>query len=319
MTAQPVNRFVAGATRFLSGGRFPAFAICALVFYQVFIAVMAFTPPAGGAWGDFLEDFRMRCFKLDPKTGWMEMGSVWVMLSEPLPLQAIFFFLWGTPLRELWQTRRRAFAQVAGWALLLVGIIGVSLMGLGRAQTTPKELPFPAANLRSALAMPSFTLTNQDNQPVSLSDFKGRVVLVTAVYSTCTTTCPMMLTKVRTVLDQLTPAERAEMAVVAFSLNPEADTRELRTMTAKIYGIKSQFHFVSGLPSEVNALLDKLNVGRTRDTRSGQIMHSNLFFLLDREGRIAYRLSLSQNESSWLISALRVLLAEKPGEMAYGH
>jgi protein SCO1/2 len=306
------ERFVVGATRFLAGGRFPAFAICALLFYQVFIAVMAFTPPSGGAWGEFLEDFRMRCFKLDPKSGWMEMSNVWVMLSEPLPLQAIFFFLWRTPLRELWQTRRRAFAQVAGWALLLVGTIGVSLMGLGRAQATPKELPFPAANLRSALVMPSFTLTNQDGQPVSLSDFKGRIVLVTAVYSTCTTTCPMMLTKVRTVLDQLTPAERSEMAVVAFSLNPEADTQELRTMTSKIYGIKSQFHFVNGVPSEVNALLDKLNVARTRDVKSGQIMHSNLFFLLDREGRIAYRLSLSQNESSWLISALRVLLAEKP-------
>jgi len=312
MTTSLANRFVARATRFLSGGRFPAFAICALLFYQVFIAVMAFAPPTGGAWSEFLEDFRMRCFKLDPKSGWMEMGSVWVMLSEPLPLQAIFFFLWRTPLRELWQTRRRAFAQVAGWALLLVGMIGVSLMGLGRAQATPKELPFPAVNLRSALVMPSFTLTNQDGQPVSLSDFKGRIVLVTAVYSTCTTTCPMMLTKVRTVLDQLTPAERKDMAVVAFSLNPEADTRELRAMTARMYGIKSQFHFVSGVPSEMNALLDKLNVARTRDEKSGEIMHSNLFFLLDREGRIAYRLSLSQNESSWLISALRVLLAEKP-------
>ena len=307
------ERLVARATGFLSGGRFPAFAICALVFYQIFIAVMAFMPPNGGAWGEFLEDFRMRCFKLDPKSGWMELSSVWVMLSEPLPLQAIFFFIWRAPLLELWQTRRRAFAQVAGCALLLVGLIGASLMGLGRSQaTTPAELPFPAVNLRSALVMPSFTLTNQDGQAVTLSDFKGRVVLVTAVYSTCTTTCPMMLTKVRTVLDQLTPAERNDMAVVAFSLNPETDTRELRAMTARMYGIKSQFHFVSGVPSEVNALLDKLDVARTRDEKSGQIMHSNLFFLLDRESRIAYRLSLSQNESSWLISALRVLLAEKP-------
>ena len=76
------NRFVTRATRFLSGGRFPAFAICALLFYQIFIAVMAFAPPPGGAWSEFLDDFRMRCFKLDPKTGWMEMSSVWVMLSE---------------------------------------------------------------------------------------------------------------------------------------------------------------------------------------------------------------------------------------------
>jgi cytochrome oxidase Cu insertion factor (SCO1/SenC/PrrC family) len=114
------------------------------------------------------------------------------------------------------------------------------------------------------------------------------------------------------VIDQLTPAERDDLAVVAFSLNPEADTRELRKMISRIYSMDSpQFHFVNGVPGEVNALLDRLNVARTRDEETGQIMHSNLFFLLDREGSIAYRLSLSDNEQPWLIEALRVLLLEK--------
>ncbi|MSU61035.1 MAG: SCO family protein [Pedosphaera sp.] len=308
----PTGRLVARMTGFLSGASFPAFALCTLVFYQFFITVMAFAPPAHGVWGDFLEDFRMRCFTYDPKGGWMQLSSVWVMLAEPLPLQAILFFIWRTPLQELWQTRRRALAPLAGAALALVGAIALSLLGLGRTQAKQTELPFPADRLRSELPMPSFSLINQDGQPVALSDFKGRVVLVTAVYSTCTTTCPMMLTKIRTVLDQLSPAERSDMAVVAFSLNPEADTGELRSITSKIYGMKApQFHFVNGVPADVNAVLDKLNVARSRDEKSGQIQHSNLFFLLDREGRIAYRLSMSQTEQSWLISALRVLLTEK--------
>ncbi len=312
-TLPPTERLVARTSRFLSGASFPAFALCSLVFYQIFIVVMAFSPQASGVWGDFLEDFRMRCFTFDPKGGWMQLGSVWVMLAEPLPLQAILFFIWRTPLQELWQTRRRALAPLAGAALALVCAIALSLLGLGRSQAKQVELPFPADRLRSALLMPPFALTNQDGEPVALSDFKGRVVLVTAVYSTCTTTCPMMLTKIRAVLDQLTPEERNDMAVVAFSLSPEADTGELRSAISKIYGMKApQFHFVNGVPADVNTVLDKLNVARSRDEKSGQIQHSNLFFLLDREGHIAYRLSLSQNEQSWLISALRVLLSEKP-------
>lgn len=297
---------------FLSSGRFPAFALCALVFYQVFVAIMAFSPPSGGVWGEFLDDFRLRCFKFDSQSGGMQMGSVWVMLSEPLALEAILFLVWRDPLRQLWRARRGALAPLARSALLLIGLIAVSLLGLGRAQARPVQPAFPADRLRTALPMPAFSLINQDGKTVSTADFKGRVVIVTAVYSTCTTTCPMMLSNVRKVLDQLTPSERNEVAVVAFSLNPEADTRELRAMTTKIYGMQSsQFHFVNGLPSEMNALLDKLNVARTRDDKTGQIMHSNLFFLLDREGRIAYRLSMSQNEQPWLISALRALLAEK--------
>src|SRR5262249_21667510 len=157
-----------------------------------------------------VEDFRLRCFKYDPRSGWMQLSSVWVMLLEPVPLQGILFFIWLAPLRELWQTRRRALAPLAGSALLFVAAIAVSLLGLAHTRAKLTEQPFPVDRLRSALPMPSFTLMNQDGQTVSIADFKGRVVLVTAVYSTCTTTCPMMLTKIRTVLDQLTPAERKE-------------------------------------------------------------------------------------------------------------
>lgn len=306
-------RFSARFSAMLAGGRFPAFTLCLLVFYQVFIALMAFSPPTGGAWGDFVEDFRVRCFQLNPETGWMRMGSVWLMLAEPLPLQALVFLIWRGPLRDLCRTQRRALLPLSASAMLAVGAIAVSLLGLGRAQAKPAELPFPADRLRSALPMPAFTLLNQDGQPVSHADFQGQVVLVTAVYSTCTKTCPMMLTKIRLVLDQLTPEERKQLAVVAFSLNPETDTRELRARTAQLYGMKSpRFHFVNGIPAEVNRLLDQLAVTRERDATTGEITHSNLFFLLDREGRIAYRLSLSQKEQSWLLAALRVLLAEPP-------
>ena len=299
--------------RALGGGRFAAFALFVLAFYTVFIAVMAFAPPSGGAWAAYVEEFRLRCFQLDPLTGAMRTSSIVWMLTEPLPLAALFLLLWRGPLGRLWREERRVLFPVAGLALVLVAAIAVSLVGFGSrpAAAATAELPFPADRLRSALPVPEFNLVNQDGQPVRLADFKGRVVLLTAVYATCTTTCPMMLSKIRKVLGELTPAQRAQMAVVAFSLNPEADTRELRAATARIYGLESpQFHFVNGVPGEMNALLDRLSVARSRDEKTGQIQHSNLFFLIDREGRIAYRLSLSQREQSWLGEAVRVLLAD---------
>lgn len=311
LTAGRLERGALQFSRYLSGGSFAVFALLVLFFFEVFLAAMTFAPIRPGAVGSFMEDFRIRCFQYEPKTGWMKWSSVAVMLAEPLPLAGIIFFVWRAQVREIWRTRRRALWPLGAGALLLVALLGAGLAGVGRAEPVAREFPFPADRLRSALPMPAFKLTDQDGQPVTLGDFRGRVVLVTAVFSTCTATCPMMLKKIRDVVDQLTPAERAGLAVVAFSLSPETDTRELRTMITRAYGFDStRFHFVNGVPAEMNTLLDELNIGRMRDAKTGQLIHSNLFLLLDRGGRIAYRLSLSQREQSWLATAVRVLLAE---------
>ncbi len=308
----PVERCVLRFSQILSGGSFATFALCVLVFYETVVMIMTFAPIGSGAMGGFLEEFRIRCFQYEPKTGWMQWTSVATMIAEPLPLAGIIYFIWRAQIRELWQTRRRAVIPLAGAALLLVGLLGAGLAGVGNPEPPQKELPFPADSLRSALPMPAFKLTNQDGQTVTLADFKGRVTLVTAVYATCTTTCPMMLKGIRTVLDQLTPAERANLSVVAFSLSPETDTKELRTMITQAYHFDSaQFNFLNGDPVVMNALLNQLNIARTRDPKTGELVHSAMFILLDREGRIAYRLSLSQRESSWLITAVRTLLAAK--------
>ena len=54
-----------------------------------------------------------------------------------------------------------------------------------------------------------------------------------------------------------------------------------------------------------------MQVARKRDPETGVIDHANLFLLIDREGRLAYRLGLGERQQRWLTSALRVLLDEK--------
>jgi len=309
-----LERGILRFSRYLSSGSFAVFILALLLFYQAFVAIMSFAPPSDGRLGELIEQFRIRCFNFDPRTGNVTRSYIWAMLLEPLPIVAIVFFLWRHQLRDLWRAHRLSlFAPILA-ALVFVTSLAVSLAGFrgGQPVTAETELAFPADRLRSALPMPGFQLTDQDNRTIGPADFKGRVVLVTAVYSTCTTACPMMLRKIREVLDGLAPDERAGLSIVAFSLNPEVDTRELRTMITTGYGFDgTQFHFVNGVPSEMSRLLDELGFSRQRDEKTGQITHANLFFLLDREGRIAYRLSLSQREQSWLLAATRTLLTEQ--------
>ena len=52
---------------------------------------------------------------------------------------------------------------------------------------------------------PEFALTSQDGEPVTLADFRGKVVAVTFIFTLCTATCPVLTPMMSFVQDQLGP------------------------------------------------------------------------------------------------------------------
>ena len=71
------------------------------------------------------------------------------------------------------------------------------------------------------------------------------------------------------------------------------------------------YHLVPGEPADVERLLDRMQIARARDPETGVISHANLFLLVDRNGRIAYRFGLGERQQRWLTSALKILLHEE--------
>jgi cytochrome oxidase Cu insertion factor (SCO1/SenC/PrrC family) len=137
-------------------------------------------------------------------------------------------------------------------------------------------------------------------------------VLVTGVYAACSTTCPEIFKEVQAVLAELTPVERADLRVVALSLNPEYETTEIMAAMAEGRGFTyPEFRYVNGRdPAEMHAMLQRLQFSVTRNPETGVLDHANLFLLVDRSGRIAYRFTLDPRHRAWLREGLRQLLRE---------
>jgi len=311
MTAFPPTasyRLVDRIRALVTGGGFAVFVLAVFVFYEAFVLSMAFVPAGDTVLGSFAAEFRVRCFNYDPKAGAMHWGLVALLTTEPLFLQLLVFFVWRRQLREL--PGRHWLAPVASATAVAGTVIALCLVQFQAPAAVVGNLPFPGDRIRTQLPLPDFTLHDQDDQPISPASLRGRPVLLTTIYSGCTTACPMMLSQVRRVLNELSPEERARLTVVAVSLNPDVDTRELREMTARTYSFNApEFHFVSGTGAAVNGLLDALQIVRTRQA-DGQIDHSTIFFCVNRDGRIAYRLSAGEKHHAWLLAALRSLLAD---------
>lgn len=160
------------------------------------------------------------------------------------------------------------------------------------------------------LAMPDFTLRDQFNKSVSLSDLRGNYVLITFGYTNCPDICPLTLGEFRSVRNSLGSSSE-EVAFLFISVDGERDSPEaLRNYFAlrELDGIIG----LSGGEDAVRALgIDYgLSFEMTKpDKRGGYLVnHTAGSFLLDRNGRWIRRYQFGLPPSR-IVADLRGLLA----------
>ncbi len=90
----------------------------------------------------------------------------------------------------------------------------------GATSTGASGSGFDGAALPAGVHARDFTLADQSGHPVSLAGYRGRVVVVAFLYSTCGPTCTLIAQQIRGALDELPHAP----AVLLVSVDPSADT-----------------------------------------------------------------------------------------------
>src|SRR5918992_4025838 len=99
---------------------------------------------------------------------------------------------------------------------------------------------------------PDFALTSQDNQPVTLQDFRGKVVAVTFIYTSCPDTCPLLTMKMAQVQDDLGPRFGTKVAFVSITVDPEHDTPEVLKHYAEAFDADpAGWAFLTGPPAVI--------------------------------------------------------------------
>ena len=131
-----------------------------------------------------------------------------------------------------------------------------------------------------------FTLADPDGRRRSLSDFRGKMVLLYFGYTYCPDVCPTDLMSVGNLIRSLGP-EGNLLQPVFVTLDPERDTREV--LRAYATNFHPRFVSLSGTEDEVRRVATSYKVFFEKVTPPGVntylIDHSAYVFLLDREGR----------------------------------
>lgn len=304
------SRVVSAMDWLFAGHRAPAFMLALVLLYKALLIAILLIPPSSSGLGAFAEEFKIWCFGYDPSTGRMQSAYVVVMLAEPLVLGGAVILLWGRGLLGTLRRTPRALVPSVAAALTTV-VIASAAFGSLRTRATAGELTFPAEELRTHFAPPKIVLESHDGKVVSLESLRGKVVLITGAYASCSAACPMIMAQTRRAMSALNPDERAQVVVLAVTLDPEHDDLARRAHIAKGLAMSTpQYNLLGGDPKEVNRVLDDLSIARQRDPETGVIDHVSVFVVVDKQGQLAYRFSLGERQEQWLTTALRMLSKE---------
>jgi protein SCO1/2 len=136
----------------------------------------------------------------------------------------------------------------------------------------------------------NFQLTDQNERPVSLDSFRGKVVLLTFGFTHCPNVCPTTLANLSWALNLLSPAQKALVQVLFISVDPKRDTPERLRGYVPFYNLA--FLGASGSVQEIARTAKSYGVFYTPDAPadpakpdSYNITHSAYVYVIDKTGR----------------------------------
>jgi len=132
-----------------------------------------------------------------------------------------------------------------------------------------------------------FTLNDEAGQPVKLSDFRGKLVLLYFGYTFCPDVCPATLAQVKEALAQLGgDAERVQLIMI--SVDPERDTPE--KVSAYVRQFDPRFIGLTGDPETLTRITTAYGVVYEQHEGSAAtgylIDHTATLTILDRDGYV---------------------------------
>lgn len=114
-----------------------------------------------------------------------------------------------------------ALALATG-AVLVVVLTGGSGGDVGGAPLDGG--PYTGSEAPPGIALPSFSLVDEQGRPVSDGDLRGRVAVVTFLDAQCRDACPVIGEITARAVDRLAPDERQRVTVVGITVDPAEDT-----------------------------------------------------------------------------------------------
>jgi protein SCO1/2 len=192
----------------------------------------------------------------------------------------------------------------------ILAIVGAVVIGVAAGLAGSLWLiPQGGSALAPAAIGGPFALVDQNGQPRTDRDFRGKLMLITFGYTHCPDVCPLTLAAIGETLDQL-GAQADQVAGIFVSVDPRRDTpAALREYVASV---SNRMVALTGTDDQVAAAARAYRVyyrlGNDAATNPDySVDHTALFYLMDREGHFIQHFGY-QTQPDAIVAAIRRVL-----------
>lgn len=177
------------------------------------------------------------------------------------------------------------------------------------ATTTLAPATVPASRLHAALpafmglrpehgAAPAFALADQAGRTVSLRSLAGKVVVISFFDPACNDICPVVAAELRDAAQDL-GRRSSQVAFVTIDADPLATGAGTARQAARRSGLGAlaNWSFLTGPVARLNPVWTAYGIGIDVSTRTRQVAHNDLLWLVSPSGRLAYEATPFANQS----------------------
>ena len=167
----------------------------------------------------------------------------------------------------------------------------------------------PNLDLGSSLGgkqAPDFKLVNQFGQPMSLSQFRGRVVMLGFEDSECTTVCPLT-TQSMVLAKELLGKAGNSVQLLGVDANPDAIGVSNVLAYSRVHGMTNQWDFLTGSLTQLKSVWKSYDIAV--QVESDQIDHTPALYVIDQQG-VLQKVYLTQMAYSSVTQSAQVLAEE---------
>ena len=168
-------------------------------------------------------------------------------------------------------------------AFVLANRGGLQLPGGAKSS---KSARYGGLILRPVRQAPPISLRNYLGEPVTLSQYRGKAVLVTFLYAHCPNVCPLIASHLHVVQQEL-GREARRVQIIAVSVDPRGDTPSSVATFLREHLMAGRMQYLIGSLDQLAATWKAWNVGSKADAASPEfVAHSALVYGVTASGKV---------------------------------